>query len=110
MSTKSTVGQRVGAPASAPPRRRRGARRSAPAATRARRATARRAAPAESAAVAAGARADSDNYVAEITRDGAYKAGAEGTVEVVLTPKGGYHTNAQYPYKFKARRDPRRRA
>jgi hypothetical protein len=56
---------------------------------------------AESAPVAAGPRSETENYVAEIKATGAYKAGAEGTVEVTLTPKGAYHTNAQYPYKFK---------
>ena len=51
--------------------------------------------------VAAGPRADTDNYLAEIKAVGSYKPGAEGAVNVFLTPKGGYHTNAQYPYKFK---------
>jgi hypothetical protein len=48
-----------------------------------------------------GAKTETENYVAEIVADGAYKAGAEGTVSVVLTTKNGHHTNAQYPYKFK---------
>jgi ABC-type glycerol-3-phosphate transport system substrate-binding protein len=56
---------------------------------------------AETVPVAAGARSETENYVAEMAATGAYKAGAEGTVEVTLVPKGGYHTNAQYPYKFK---------
>jgi hypothetical protein len=51
--------------------------------------------------VAAGAKSETENYSAEIKAGGPYKAGAEGAVEVFLTPKGGYHTNAQYPYKFK---------
>ena len=55
----------------------------------------------ESVSVAAGARSETENYVAEIKSTGGYKAGAQGTVEVTLTPKGAYHTNAQYPYKFK---------
>ncbi len=63
-------------------------------------APARRSAP-ESTTVSA-TRAETENYVAEIKATGSYKAGAEGAVEVTLTPKGGYHTNAQYPYKFKA--------
>ncbi len=46
-------------------------------------------------------RADTETYTAEIKPAGDYKAGAEGAVEVTLAPKGGYHTNAQYPYKFK---------
>jgi hypothetical protein len=49
-----------------------------------------------------GARADTESYAVEIKAGGPYKAGAEGMVEVTLTPKGGYHTNDQYPYKFKA--------
>jgi hypothetical protein len=52
--------------------------------------------------VAAGAKAESENYIAEIKVTGPYAAGKEGTVEVVLVPKGSYHINAQYPYKFKA--------
>jgi hypothetical protein len=56
---------------------------------------------AESAPIAATAKADTDNFTAELKAGGAYKAGAEAAVEVFLTPKGGYHTNAQYPYKFK---------
>ncbi len=64
-------------------------------------ATARGSAP-EAAPVGASARADNDTFTAEIKATGAYKAGQEGAVEVLLVPKGGYHTNAQYPYKFKA--------
>ncbi len=52
--------------------------------------------------IAGGPRSETENYVAEIKATGAYKAGTEGTVEVTLTPKGNYHTNDQYPYKFKA--------
>jgi hypothetical protein len=61
-----------------------------------------RGAKAEHAAVTAGPKAETDTYVTEIKATGAYKAGAEGMVEVTLVTKGGYHTNAQYPYKFKA--------
>jgi hypothetical protein len=60
-----------------------------------------RRASSETTSVGAAAKAETENYVAEITASGSYKAGAEGTVEVVLVPKAGYHTNAQYPYKFK---------
>lgn len=56
----------------------------------------------ESAAVSKGPTADTETYVAEIKTTGTYTAGAEGVVEVTLVPKGAYHTNAQYPYKFKA--------
>lgn len=55
----------------------------------------------ESTGVAAGAKAETETYVAEIRPSGSYKAGSEGTVEVVLKVKGVYHTNDQYPYKFK---------
>lgn len=64
-------------------------------------APARRSSPPEGASVT-GPRAETENYLAEIAAGGAYKAGAEGTVEVTLTPKAGYHINDQYPYKFKA--------
>jgi hypothetical protein len=49
-----------------------------------------------------GSKADAANYTAEIVAAGAYKAGAEGTVQITVVPKGGYHINPQYPYKFKA--------
>lgn len=64
-------------------------------------ATSRKSSGAESAAVNGGPKVETENFVAEIKAGSAYKAGAEGTVEVTLVPKGGYHTNAQYPYKFK---------
>jgi hypothetical protein len=51
--------------------------------------------------VVAGAKAETENFVAEIKPAGAAATGKEGAVEVILVPKGGYHTNAQYPYKFK---------
>lgn len=47
------------------------------------------------------ARTETENFIAEMTATGPYTAGAEGRVEVTLTPKGAYHTNPQYPYKFK---------
>jgi hypothetical protein len=56
---------------------------------------------AENVPVAAGQKSETESYVAEIVASGSYRAGAEGTVDVTLVPKGGYHTNAQYPYKFK---------
>jgi hypothetical protein len=51
--------------------------------------------------IAAGAKADTDTFTAEMKAAGAYKPSVEGTVEINLVPKGAYHTNAQYPYKFK---------
>lgn len=55
----------------------------------------------EAAPIAAGAKSETETFVAEIKGTGSYAAGSEGTVEVTLSPKGGYHINAQYPYKFK---------
>jgi hypothetical protein len=34
---------------------------------------------------------------------GAYAAGKEGTVEIVLDAKAPFHANQQYPYKFKTK-------
>jgi len=48
------------------------------------------------------AKAETATFVAEISAIGTYSAGSEGTVLVTLTPKGEYHINPQYPYKFKA--------
>jgi len=56
----------------------------------------------ESVPVAAGPKAETETYVVEMKVTGPYKAGTEGVVEVTLVPKGAYHTNAQYPYKWKA--------
>ena len=49
-----------------------------------------------------GSKAEGANYTAEMVAVGAYKAGTEGNVQVTVVPKGGYHINPQYPYKFKA--------
>lgn len=46
-------------------------------------------------------KAETDTYVAEMKPAPACKAGATCSVELTLVPKAGYHTNAQYPYKFK---------
>jgi hypothetical protein len=56
--------------------------------------------------VARGAKAESDAYVAELKISGAYKAGAEGIVELTLAPKGAYHVNDKYPIKWKAAETP----
>src|SRR5262245_46094673 len=48
-----------------------------------------------------GPKAETENYAVEIKATGDCKAGAECAVEVTLLPKAGYHTNEQYPYKFK---------
>jgi hypothetical protein len=52
-------------------------------------------------AVTANAKAETEQYVAEIKGAGPYKAGAEGTVEVHVASKGAYHINDKYPFKFK---------
>jgi len=56
---------------------------------------------AESISVGASAKSETENYVVEIRAAGPYKAGVEGAVEVSLKVKGAYHTNDQYPYRFK---------
>jgi len=60
-----------------------------------------RGAPADSAPVAAGPRVETETYVVEVKSEGSYKSGQEGTVELIISPKGDYHINDQYPYKFK---------
>jgi hypothetical protein len=56
---------------------------------------------AESTPVGRGPRAEGDAWVAEMKAGGPYKATEQGTVEITVAPKAGYHINAQYPYKFK---------
>jgi hypothetical protein len=56
----------------------------------------------EAVPVGAGPKAETETYVVEMKATGACKAGAECLVEVTLVPKAAYHTNAQYPYKWKA--------
>ena len=53
--------------------------------------------------VAGSPRAETDKYIAEMKPAESYAAGQQGTVDVTLTPKGGYHISAGFPYyKFKA--------
>ena len=52
------------------------------------------------AAHALGATHETDNYKVSIEAAGPCKAGVECKVNVVLTTKGDYHINKQYPYKF----------
>ena len=61
-----------------------------------------RGATSESAGVTASSKAETENYAVEVKAKGDYKASAEGTIELTLKTKGGYHMNDQYPYKFKA--------
>lgn len=44
---------------------------------------------------------DQKNFSLEMKAAGPYKAGQQGTVEVVLEPKGAFHCNQEYPYKIK---------
>lgn len=44
---------------------------------------------------------DKDSYTVELKAPGTFKKGVEGTVELVLTSKPGYHVNPDYPAKFK---------
>ncbi|MDI1445308.1 hypothetical protein [Polyangium sp. 6x1] len=53
------------------------------------------------AAVAKGPKAESDTYAVEMKATGPYAAGKEGSLEITIVPKGAYHMNDQYPYKFK---------
>lgn len=55
----------------------------------------------EAVSVAPSPKADTNTYVVEMKATGPYKAGAEGSIELTLKSKGGYHMNDQYPYKFK---------
>lgn len=45
---------------------------------------------------------DNEQYLVELKPSGDYKAGQEGTVEIVITAKGDYKINDKYPLKFKA--------
>jgi hypothetical protein len=49
----------------------------------------------------AAGKAEAASYSVELKPMGAYKVGDEGQVELVLNTKSPYHTNKEYPYKFK---------
>ena len=49
----------------------------------------------------AASKKDAQSYNVELKAAGPYKKGSEGSVELVLTPKAGYHVNPDYPAKFK---------
>jgi len=71
-------------------------------------------APAASAAAAAPAgpdgagsnRYDEAKFDLTAQASGAYSAGKEGALEIVLNAKPPFHANQQYPYKFKAKEGP----
>lgn len=46
------------------------------------------------------------NYTVKLETSGPYKKDQQGIVRVVLTTKGDYHINKQYPYKFKTQDPP----
>ena len=62
-------------------------------------------APAEPAAAdgAAASRYNEAKFDLTAQPSGAYAAGQEGAVEIVLNAKPPFHANQQYPYKFKAK-------
>lgn len=51
-------------------------------------------------------RYDEAKFAIVAQASGAYAAGKEGIVEVVLDAKPPFHVNQQYPYKFKAKEAP----
>jgi hypothetical protein len=60
-----------------------------------------------SAPVAAGSsRYDEAKFDLSAQPAGAYSAGKEGALEIVLNAKPPFHANQQYPYKFKAKEGP----
>lgn len=48
-------------------------------------------------------RYDEAKFTLEARPSGSYAAGQEGALEIVLDAKPPFHTNQQYPYKFKAK-------
>jgi hypothetical protein len=57
-------------------------------------------------AKASASRYDEANFTLEAHPSGSYAAGKEGALEIVLAAKPPFHTNQQYPYKFKAKEGP----
>lgn len=61
------------------------------------------AAPADAPAAApAESKFDTNSYTLEIKPVGKYKKGEEGTFQIVLKTKPGYHVNEEYPTRFTA--------
>lgn len=52
------------------------------------------------------ARAESDNYTVELKPASSYKIGAGSSFEVIITSRGGYHINPQFPIRFKTNKAP----
>ena len=57
-------------------------------------------------AAKASSRVSESQFDVAIAPSGAYQAGKEGTVEVVLEAKPPFHVNDQYPIKFKVKEGP----
>ena len=55
------------------------------------------------AAAAAQSKISESQFDVALTPSGAYQAGKEGTVEIVLDAKAPFHVNDQYPIKFKVK-------
>jgi hypothetical protein len=55
---------------------------------------------------AASSRVTESQFEVAIAASGAYQAGKEGTVEIVLQAKPPFHVNDQYPIKFKVKEGP----
>jgi len=51
--------------------------------------------------VAPAAEFHDESFDLSLRPEGSYSAGKAAVVRIVLVPKGGYHTNEKYPYKFK---------
>jgi hypothetical protein len=60
-------------------------------------------APAAAADASGTNRYDEQKFALVAQPSGAYAAGKEGTIEVVLDAKPPFHVNQQYPYKFKTK-------
>jgi hypothetical protein len=61
---------------------------------------------APAASVAAVALIDNPNYTAELRLGGPCQHGASCTVYAEIMPKGDYHINDAYPYKFRVQESP----
>jgi hypothetical protein len=55
---------------------------------------------------AGASRVSESQFDVALTPSGAYQAGKEGTVDVVLDAKAPFHVNDQYPIKFKVKEGP----
>jgi hypothetical protein len=60
-------------------------------------------APSAGSAAAASSRVSESQFELAIAPNGAYQAGKEGAVQIVLDAKAPFHVNDQYPIKFKVK-------